>query len=289
MSEYSDGYFTTQDGLSLHYRDYPGDVARGPVICLGAAGTVRQFHDIAVHIAPGRRVLCLEGRGRGQSAHHPNPANYTMQKEASDLGGLMRAAGIKKAVLLGTSRGGLIALTLAARRNVATGLILNDAGPDIELGIVWRQLARLAANTSHASWEDAAAMLKRQNGDSFTNMTERKWLDWARAIYREEGGRVVLDADPRLLEAGRAAAAALPGAKVASRANVWPDFVRMPPIPMLVLRGEHSAFLLPETVMRMQALKRDLTAVTVNGRGHAPFLDEPEAVAAIDRFLGSLP
>jgi pimeloyl-ACP methyl ester carboxylesterase len=289
MTEFSDCFFTTQDGVRLHYRDYRGNPALSPVICLGAASTVRRYHRLALHIAPRRRVLCLEGRGRGQSAYDPDPGNYTLQKEASAAGGLAKAAGVKKAVLLGTSRGGLVALTLAARRNLAAGLILNDAGPDIDLAMIWRNLAVLAAHASFATWQDAAALLKEEHGSTFPGLAEEKWLDWAKGIYREEDGRIVVDADPRLTEAGRAAVATLAQAKVPTRANVWPDFVRMPPIPVLVLRGEHSGFLSEATVMRMRALKPNLTAVTVKGRGHAPFLDEPEALAAIDRFLGAVP
>jgi pimeloyl-ACP methyl ester carboxylesterase len=203
--------------------------------------------------------------------------------------GLAKAAGLNKAVLLGTSRGGLVALTLAVRRNLAAGLILNDAGPDIDLAMIWRNLAVLAAHPSHASWQEAAALLKQEHADTFPRLTEGQWLDWAKAIYREENGRIVMDADPRLTEAACAAAAALSHSKVPTRANVWPDFVRMPPIPVLVLRGEHSHFLSEATVMRMRALKPNLAAVTVKERGHAPFLDEPEALAAIDRFLGAVP
>lgn len=67
----------------------------------------------------------------------------------------------------------------------------------------------------------------------------------------------------------------------------WDSF-RAVSMPCLVLRGESSDILSEEIIDRMQAIKPELVRAIIPGRGHAPLLDEPESLAAIDAFLDCL-
>src|SRR5439155_602032 len=75
----------------------------------------------------------------------------------------------------------------------------------------------------------------------------------------------------------------------ATTADLWPFYRRLQTLPMLVIRGATSDILARETVDRMKAAAPILQAVEVPNRGHAPNLDEPVALAAIDDFLDALP
>src|SRR6059058_3718275 len=121
MSNYNDISFTSDDGLRLAARDYaaehaPGDMppmhlaARLPVICVhGLTRNAADFDEFAPRVAAlGRRVLALDVRGRGRSAHDPDPNHYNPQVYAADVETMMAGMGIERAVFVGTSMGGLI-------------------------------------------------------------------------------------------------------------------------------------------------------------------------------------
>ena len=69
---------------------------------------------------------------------------------------------------------------------------------------------------------------------------------------------------------------------------MWPLFVALAQKPLLVIRGEKSDLLTRSRRERMQAVAPQTKFAVVRGVGHAPELNEPEAVAAIDGFLASL-
>jgi pimeloyl-ACP methyl ester carboxylesterase len=70
--------------------------------------------------------------------------------------------------------------------------------------------------------------------------------------------------------------------------DLWPFFAALAQKPLLVIRGAKSDLLTAETAARMQKAAPDMKLALVPGVGHAPELNEPEAVAAIDEFLTSL-
>jgi len=123
--------FTTKDGTRLHYTDEGTGI---PILCL--AGLTRNSADFD-HVAPHLptmmpvRLIRMDYRGRGQSdwADHET---YTIPQEAEDALALLDHLGLDKAAILGTSRGGLIAMLIAATANERLlGVALNDIGPEI--------------------------------------------------------------------------------------------------------------------------------------------------------------
>jgi pimeloyl-ACP methyl ester carboxylesterase len=280
MHAYQERFFRTNDGRQLYFRDYSNASSRMPVIGIpGLQTNSRAFEYIAPLMAKSRRVLCIDPRGRGRSDYDTDPGNYTLKREATDVFQMAKEAGVARAVVFGLSRGGLSGLLLAAGTNLAAGLILVDIGPEIELAV----MARLAQDVAtFPNWGAAAEALKKGHGAWFPGWSDQKWHTWARMKYKEEGGRIIPDFDPQLImRAGDPNRAPTGRGKIA----LWQAFRRLPRLPILVLRGEHSDVLSERTVATMKAIRPITVAVTIKGCGHLPLLDEPESIVAIDVFL----
>jgi len=285
MNLFTESFVAAPDGLQLYVRDYAGgDAGKTPVLCLaGLTRNTRDFEDIAAHIAAGRRVIAADMRGRGRSAYDPKWENYSIPVEAGDVLAILAALRVPKVIVLGTSRGGLLATVLAAMKpDVLGGVVLNDVGPEIDP----KGIARIASYVGVAvappqTWEEAMARAKEINGSLF-DMPDSEWMRMTRATYREEGGRPVLDYDMKIGDATRAQMAQ------PQQFDPWMLFAAFAKIPLLTVRGANSDLLSAATVAKMQAAKPDMKSVDVPGRGHAPLLNEPEAVAAIDAFLADL-
>ena len=277
----------TDDGLQLCARDYPGagGAARLPVICLhGLTRNARDFEAVAPAIAAGgRRVLACDVRGRGRSNRDPQPERYAVPTYAGDVLALARAAGIARCVMVGTSMGGLIAMALAlAAPGLIASAVLNDIGPRLAP----EGLARIGRYTGEPvaaeTWAEAAAYARRTNAAAFPDYAESDWQAFARRLFREEGGRPVLDYDPAIALPIRAA-------QGRPAPEVWPMFDALAhDRPLLAVRGALSDLLEADTLAQMQARAPDLRAATVEGVGHAPMLTEPAAAAALAAFLAEV-
>jgi len=67
--------------------------------------------------------------------------------------------------------------------------------------------------------------------------------------------------------------------------TLWPQFKSLSQMPLLAIRGENSDILTAKIVDRMKEANPAMHSAIAKDRGHAPFLDEPEVLAAIDDFL----
>lgn len=279
MTEYEDRRYASKDGLDLYYRDYPGPGAGGvPLLCIpGLTRSSRDFADIAARASATRRVLCVDLRGRGRSAYDPDYNNYSVPVETGDVFRLLDHAGLDEVAVLGTSRGGIIAMVMAAMHpERLKGIILNDIGPEISPEGLQRIASYVGKADAPRSWDEALQILRTQNESQYPNLSEARWRKFARSFFIERDGVPCFDYDPNIAETLRVPSAA---------ANLWPQYRSMASIPTLVLRGEHSDILSAATVARMKAEKADLETLTVKDRGHVPFLDEPEVESAILDFL----
>jgi pimeloyl-ACP methyl ester carboxylesterase len=298
--EYQEHDFQSQDGLRLYYREY--GAGGKSIICLpGLTRNSKDFQDIALHLAPNYRVICPDLRGRGQSDPDPNWKNYNVGVYAQDVRALMKAAQIDRAIFLGTSLGGLVTMILAYQSpERIQAAILNDLGPEVDPAGYQRILASAGKQVIEVrSWPDAVEQCKEKYGIAFPEMPAEFWEDFARKSYREgEDGAPEPDIDPKIGDAIRFTARA---GKVLGFLNKlklvrevrgvpvdpWMAFRAMT-MPCLVLRGATSDILSEEIIDRMQAVKPDLIRATIPERGHAPVLDEPASLAAIDGFLAGL-
>lgn len=288
MSEpalFDERYFTSIEGLKLYYRDYHGPLEPIPVLCIpGLTRNSRDFEFIAAHMAASRRVVVADLRGRGNSEYAKDPRHYTVAVEAADTFRLMDHAKVGEIVVLGTSRGGVVAMTMAATRpDLLRGVILNDIGGEIDAPGLSRIMDFMGREGPILNWKTAAQEMSRTYARVFPDVGDARWLAFARALYREKNGQILPDYDPRLADAIRESTPNISPSGPA--VPLWPLFSALAQIPTLVLRGGNSDLLTAGTLERMHALKLDLASTVVERCGHAPFLDEPEAIAAIDRFL----
>ncbi len=273
--------FAAPDGRRLAYLDTGGPGP--PVLCLaGLTRNGRDFDFLAEHLAPRYRVIRLDSRGRGRSDHAEDPlSEYTVPVESGDALALLDHLAIPKVTIIGTSRGGILGMALGSgARERVRALVLNDVGAVIEMRGLLRIMATLGRQPKADTFDAAAAELKQANRHEFPDVPEARWLVHARAIYKDKDGRPRRSYDKHL----RSAAAIAIDSDVAT-INLWPMFEALKGLPILLIRGANSDILLAKTAEEMAAHMPGLRYVEVPGRGHAPFLDEPPAVAAIDRFL----
>lgn len=281
-------FVSAPDGLQLHVRCYGRGSAGGlPVICLpGLTRTAADFEALATALSSdtehARRVLALDYRGRGRSDYDRDPANYNLQTELSDVLSVATALDALPAIVVGTSRGGILAMLLAALHPTAVaGVVLNDIGPVIEPEGLMRIKGYVGKLPQPRSFEEGATILRRLFEVQFTRLTQNDWLDAARRTFKEEEGRLVPTYDVRL-------AKTLEGVDVDHPLPpLWKEFDALAHVPLMVIRGANSDLLSPATIEAMRARRKDMDVVVVPDQGHAPLLAEPEVIGRIANFLES--
>lgn len=282
MSEFEDRHWSSRDGLRLHYRVYGASVeGRAPVLCLpGLTRNARDFEVLAPRMAQHREVLCVDLRGRGDSAYAKESATYNPLQYVEDIEALLEEAGIARFVAVGTSLGGLMTMILALRNPARiAGAVLNDIGPVIEPEGLDRIRDYVGSGRSFPTWMHAARALEETHAAAFPGFEVADWLAMAKRMMAiGQNGRIAFDYDMKIAE---------PFAAAGGEAGVdlWPAWTALSGRPLLVLRGELSDILSAQTATEMARRVPEAEVVTIPGRGHAPTLDEPEAVAAIDRLL----
>jgi pimeloyl-ACP methyl ester carboxylesterase len=285
MPGYKDRFIRAPDGLRLHLRDY-GDPRgkRLPAICLpGLSRNSSDFHALAEALAAdpaaSRRVIALDFRGRGLSDYDPNSLNYDVPVELLDVLAVVTALELAPALFIGTSRGGLVAMAMAAKHPRAmAGVVLNDIGPVVEVQGLLRIKGYVGKLPQPASFEEGGEILRRVFSAQFPNLAASDWVAAARNAWREQNGRLVLAYDPALAKTLDSVA---PEKPVPTR---WPEFEALGQMPLLVIRGANSDLLSAETLAQMRARHPDLDAFEVADQGHAPLLAEPETIAVVARF-----
>jgi len=281
---WTDRYWQTSDGLRLHFRDYPGDANRPPVIALhGLTRNARDAGELAHRLMGEWRVLAPEMRGRGLSAYAPDSATYNPLQYVADLQALLAHEGIDRFVAVGTSLGGLMTMLLAleAPERIA-GAVLVDVGPTIDEAGIAAIRDYVGQGGSFPTWMHAARALQEVHDGAHPDFALNDWLSMAkRVMVLGANGRVAYDYDMGIAEPFNAAAA--PPA-----ADLWPGFEALAGRPLLLLRGDTSAILARATADEMKRRVPALEVVTVPRTGHAPTLAEPESRAAIDRLLAQI-
>jgi len=278
-------WFESHDGLRLFSRVHPGPSAAAPVVlCLhGLMRNGRDFGDLAAHLAARHRVIVPDVRGRGFSARDPNPVNYQIPVYLRDVQTLLAGLGAVRVALVGTSMGGLMAMMLAATQpGLVAGMVLNDVGPEVDPAGLERIRGYAGKGAAVRDWTEAIVQARASYGNAWPGLSDERWSKLVRQSYRESAqGVPEVDADPHIAQMLRDDKAAAP--------DLWPLWGALAKVPILAIRGAHSDILSASTLERMQRGRPDVRTLTVANRGHAPLLDEPECVAAIDEFLAGLP
>ena len=268
-------YFTAKDGAKLAYLDEGEGL---PVLALaGLTRTVEDFDYVAPHLE-GARLIRMDYRGRGASGW-TGAASYSVPQEAEDALALLDHLGVEKAMVLGTSRGGLIAMWLAATaKERLMGVCLNDVGPKLErrgLEAIFDYIGRNPVAKTHA--ELAAKLPSLMIG--FDKVPAERWLDEVRHHYVQTETGLKVNYDPALRESFLAA---FQGDEIP---EAWPLFDALAGLPLALIWGMNSSLLSRQSVEKMCELRPDMVLAKVPDRGHIPYLDEPEALAALRDWL----
>jgi pimeloyl-ACP methyl ester carboxylesterase len=281
-------FIAAADGLRLHVRSYGSRLAPGlPVVCLpGLARTAADFHDLACALAGDsaapRRVLALDYRGRGQSDYDRDPGNYNVTTELADLLAVLSALEVAPAVFIGTSRGGILTMLLAAARPAAIGgAILNDIGPVIEPAGLVRIKSYVGRLPRPESFEEGAEILRRLFVQQFPKLTNDEWLAYSRRTFKLDKRGLVPTYDVGLARTLQGISFDRP------IAPLWNAFDALARMPLMVLRGANSDILSEETVAAMRERRPDMTTVVVADQGHAPLLTGKDEVNRIGEFIAA--
>lgn len=267
-------FFTSSDGARIAYRD----TGTGPaLLCLaGLSRNSTDFDYVWPHL-DGVRAIAMDYRGRGQS-EWTGADTYTIPREAQDVLELLDHLDLERTAILGTSRGGLIAMALAATaKDRLSGVMLNDIGPALETGGLEGIRDYIGRNPAEKTMDAACAMRAALN-PGFVDVPSSRWAEEVERHYVQKPGGLEINYDPEL---GTAVRVAMDGPSV----DLWPFFEELSALPAAALRGANSNLLSAQTFLEMQNRLPDLIAAEVADRGHVPFLDEPESLFVLDKFL----
>ena len=289
VSTFKDIQFTSKDGLQLYARDYAAQsgVAKCPVICIhGLTRNSSDFEELAPWIASlGRRVIAVDVRGRGRSAHDPDTSHYQPMVYAGDIIKLTQDLGITRAVFIGTSMGGLITMTIALRRlGLISAAILNDVGPVLSTNGLKRIASYAGKGQPLKTWAEATDYIMTVNQSAFPENSMEEWEKWARRAFAENAhGQLLLQYDPNI-------ALALQNGKLKAKSLISKlAFRRLTRNrPTLLIRGALSDLIETEQANYMRAVAPAMLYAEVPNVGHAPMLMEATAMDAIRQFLAEV-
>ena len=277
-------FVSAPDGLKLHARCYGPRSAERTVVCLpGLARTAADFEALAIALTTSgqaRRVLALDYRGRGLSDHDRDPANYNFHVELADVLAVLIALDALPALFVGTSRGGILTMLMAALRPTAmTGAVLNDIGPVLEPKGLMRIKGYVGKLPEPRSFGEGAEILRRLFDAQFPKLTSEDWLQAARRTFKEANGRLVTTYDPALAKTMEGVDFEKP------MPPLWKEFDALAHVPLMVVRGENSDLLSAETLDAMAQRHAGMERLEVADQGHAPLLAEPETIEHISAFV----
>jgi pimeloyl-ACP methyl ester carboxylesterase len=280
--------YASFDDLRLYVRHYKAPAAKyRSVICLpGLTRNSRDFHTLATYLSryaeKTRDVFCFDYRGRGRSQYDRHWRNYVPYIELLDILDFLTINGLHKVGIVGTSRGGIVAMLIAALRPTAMGpVVLNDIGAVIETRGLARIINYVRRMPKPKSWPDAVMIVREINERAFPNLTDAEWEEMAQAIFDERKGRPVRAYDRRL-------ARAVGGIDLSRPVpDLWPQFIALGQVPALAIRGANSDVLSAETLEAMIERHPNLRTITVPDQGHAPLLKDQDTVEAIASFFAA--
>jgi pimeloyl-ACP methyl ester carboxylesterase len=310
--EFAPGTFLSLSQAGFHriaYLDWGKHSASQVVVCVhGLSRNGRDFDFLARDLARNCRVVCPDVVGRGDSEWLADKSDYSFSTYLSDAAALIAritaplppvsfgtfrgrrkaAEGPAQIDWVGTSMGGLIGMLLAAKPgSPIRRLVLNDVGPFISWGSLYRLKGYVAGGGSFGSLAEVEAYL-RDACAPFGPLTGEQWRHLAEHSAAMAGdGRFHLRYDPAIGDTMRVNAPdpELPlGPNFLAGIDLWSTWAEIR-CPTLVLRGAESEVLSRETLLQMQARRPGVDVIEFPGVGHAPALMSYDQIAAVRDFL----
>jgi pimeloyl-ACP methyl ester carboxylesterase len=266
------------NGLRVHYLDW-GNPGAPPVVCVhGYTSSAQAFNALARRFHDRYHFVAMDVRGHGESAWSPAGA-YQYRDQVSDLAAVVDKLGLSRFTLIGTSMGGIIAMAYAgAHPDRLTHLVINDIGPDVEVGSQ-RITQMVSGRPDEFGTLDDAMAYRRQVSPIVAGRALDDQRELALGVLRQRpDGRWIWKMDPAYIQQR---------VKIGppERPALWPALQRVT-CPALVVWGSDSDVLSEAQARRMVDTLANGELVTVPGVGHAPTLVEPAVVSTLERFLG---
>lgn len=284
ITTYRDIYYTVDDGLTLYARDYNASSSSTVLLCLhGLSRNSADFEPLCESLSGHYRIISVDQRGRGLSQWDENSSRYQLPNYVEDMWQLLDQLDVNRVVVIGTSMGGLMGMLMAAQKpERIQGLVINDVGPEVDPRGLARIMGYVGKTVSIENWDDAAAQTQSINQVCFPNFTQAQWQAMARRTYRENDlGVPVPNYDPQI------SAPIQSDESAAVPPDLWPMFESIA-VPMLTLRGSLSDLMSGDCLQKMAKLKPQMQWAEIDDVGHAPVLDEPQAVSAIENFINQV-
>lgn len=275
-----EAWLNTANGMRIFYRDFAAGTSRPGVPLVGLPGywrTGRDFEELAQHLSPHRRVLTPDMRGRGASDRSDNVADYHFDALVNDVIALLDQCGVKTAVFAGLTLGSFIAIEIANRfPDRVSGIILNDGGPQGAPGAAKRMSS--FAGDEAITYDEALSRMRKANGPYCPDLSNHDYDRLVLRAYRKRPDNLWERDFDQLTNAEMARFKA-------ERLDFWQEYGRLAGLPMLIMKGANSDYLSDDVIARMKRDNPRASLALVRNRGHAPMLDEADALAAIDIFL----
>lgn len=271
----------------IAYYDWGDAMASQVVVCVhGLTRNARDFDVLAAELARrGRRVLCIDMAGRGQSGWLSNSADYSYASYMADCLKVIDNFHLRQVDWVGTSMGGIIGMLLASTHpGRIRKLVLNDIGSRLRKEALERIYAYVRSMPSEFADEATAEAYLRSTFAAFGITETPHWPAFvANSLERTAAGNLRLAVDPRIVEPLRRDTQDFTEIHDVHLGEIWQTLL----LPTLILRGEQSDILDAETVSAMRATNPRAESVVIKGVGHAPALVTDDQVQLVANWLAA--
>jgi esterase len=262
--------------VSIFYRKF-GKPGGAPVLIVhGLSCFSFDWIDVAARIAQDREVVAIDMRGFGESTWSA-ARDYKLETLSNDVIAVLDALGWGKAVLMGHSFGGRVALATAGwKLERVAGVVLVDFAPDI--AAAGRRFTAQRIGSQPDLFASVETAMVFDNDDPQDGSRRARWeaflkkTDEGYALKRDLHFR---DNFRRALESGQSAPVP---------AYLWPMLSGLK-VPLMVMRGSDSNMFEAETLDKVKELNPRARTVELPGSHDLP-RDNPEGLAkAVRSFL----
>ncbi len=251
------------------------------LICVhGFSRTGRDFDYLAAALQEKYRIICPDIVGRGKSDWLSNSSDYGLPVYISDMLTLINQLNLSNIDWVGTSMGGLIGMFIASQKDsLINRLVMNDIGPEI----VPESLKRWAGkylSQGKPDFENLTQVTEyvREFYSGYGSLTDSEWEHIAKhTVKNTSEGKYQLHYDLSITDMFRVSTGEL------KPVDFWQTWSSVS-CPVLLLHGEESFLLLPETIQKMQSIHPQIT-VKHFPCGHNPPLLSIDQIEAIAEWL----
>ncbi|CAD84367.1 MULTISPECIES: alpha/beta fold hydrolase [Nitrosomonas] len=273
----------------LAYTDWGNPKNEHVVVCAhGLTRNCRDFDFLAAALEQDFRVICVDMAGRGRSDWLKEAEDYNSAATyVSDMEHVLEHVYRQndsdsfRIYWVGVSMGGLIGMLLAARQRPAVSyrfrtLVMSDIGPHVSSGILSLFATTIGKDPRFRSLSELESHM-RATALPYSPLTDTQWHHLALYSAREyEDGTIGYRYDPAISSGFRP--------DRIKDIDLWAYWNRLD-LPVLVLRGEKSGVLTPETAGEMQLHRSNVQITELAGIGHAPMLMDADQINLVRDYL----